>query len=170
MPVPALYSYFAALLLLSPVLPADTLTGTVVKIVDGDTVYILDASKTQHKIRLAGIDAPERRQAFGTKSKEYLRDLVAGEVIDVEWHKRDRYKRIVGKIIHAGSDVNLAMVNAVHADRRHGRVGVIADQRTRLGRDEGRKSTRKAPGSTANTDKSRCRGRRIGENNGSERA
>jgi endonuclease YncB( thermonuclease family) len=130
MPVPALYPYFAALLLLSPVLPADTLTGTVVKVVDGDTVYILDASKARHKIRLAGIDAPERRQAFGTKSKEYLRDLVAGEVIDVEWHKRDRYKRIVGKIIHAGSDVNLAMVNAGYAwfYRKYTREQSPADQ------------------------------------------
>ena len=130
MPVPALYPYFAALLLLSPVLPADTLTGTVVKVVDGDTVYILAASKARHKIRLAGIDAPERRQAFGTKSKEYLRDLVAGEVIDVEWHKRDRYKRIVGKIIHAGSDVNLAMVRGGYAwfYRKYAREQSPADQ------------------------------------------
>ncbi len=145
MPVPALYPYFAALLLLSPVLPADTLTGTVVKVVDdGDTVYILDASKARYKIRLAGIDAPERRQAFGTKSKEYLRDLVAGEVIDVEWHKRDRYKRIVGKIIHAGSDVNLAMVNAGYAwfYRKYAREQSPADQvllvRRRRSRLQGR--------------------------------
>ncbi len=42
---------------------ADTLTGKVVKITDGDTVYVLDANYKQHKIRLAGIDAPERKQA-----------------------------------------------------------------------------------------------------------
>ncbi len=41
---------------------AATLTGKVVKITDGDTLYVLDASLTQHKIRLAGIDAPERKQ------------------------------------------------------------------------------------------------------------
>ncbi len=41
---------------------ADTLTGKVVKITDGDTLYVLDANNKQHKIRLAGIDAPERRQ------------------------------------------------------------------------------------------------------------
>jgi endonuclease YncB( thermonuclease family) len=54
---------------------ADTLTGKVVKITDGDTVHVLDSSKTTHKIRLAGIDAPEKKQDFGTKSKQYLGSL-----------------------------------------------------------------------------------------------
>jgi len=105
----------AALLLalsLSPALSADTLTGKVVRVVDGDTLYVLDADKTQHKIRLAGIDAPEQGQPFGTKAKEALLDLVAGKVVDVDWQKRDRYKRIVGKVIHDGRDVNLAMVRS----------------------------------------------------------
>jgi endonuclease YncB( thermonuclease family) len=44
---------------------ADTLTGKVVKIMDGDTLYVLDANYKEHKIRLAGIDAPERKQAYG---------------------------------------------------------------------------------------------------------
>ncbi len=44
---------------------ADSLTGKVVKITDGDTLYVLDANHQQHKIRLAGIDAPERKQAYG---------------------------------------------------------------------------------------------------------
>ena len=43
---------------------ADTLTGKVVKITDGDTLYVLDANYKEHKIRLAGIDAPERKQAL----------------------------------------------------------------------------------------------------------
>jgi len=44
---------------------ANSLTGKVVKITDGDTVYVLDANYKEHKIRLAGIDAPERKQAYG---------------------------------------------------------------------------------------------------------
>ncbi len=44
---------------------ADSLTGKVVKITDGDTLYVLDANYKEHKIRLAGIDAPERKQAYG---------------------------------------------------------------------------------------------------------
>ncbi len=44
---------------------ADSFTGKVVKITDGDTLYVLDANYKEHKIRLAGIDAPERKQAYG---------------------------------------------------------------------------------------------------------
>ena len=89
---------------------AEILTGRVVKVTDGDTVRVLDASKTEHKVRLAGIDAPETNQAFGQKSKEALSALVAGQQVEVNWHKRDRYGRKVGKIIDDGRDVNLAQV------------------------------------------------------------
>ena len=84
----------------------------MVRVIDGDTVVVLDTTKEQHRIRLAGIDAPERKQPFGTKSKEYLSDTVAGEEVVVDWHKLDRYHRIVGKIIFDGRDVDLAMVRA----------------------------------------------------------
>lgn len=47
-----------------------TVTGRVVKIADGDTLTVLDDAKRQHKIRLAGIDAPERRQAFGQRFRD----------------------------------------------------------------------------------------------------
>jgi endonuclease YncB( thermonuclease family) len=81
-----------------------------VRVIDGDTVVVLDARMEQHRVRLAGIDAPERDQPFGTKSKQYLADLVAGKQITVDWHTLDRYHRIVGNIILGGQDVNLAMV------------------------------------------------------------
>jgi hypothetical protein len=48
------------------------LTGKVVHIADGDTLNVLDGANVQHKIRLHGIDAPEKAQAFGTKAKEVL--------------------------------------------------------------------------------------------------
>ncbi len=91
---------------------ADTLTGKVVKITDGDTLVILDSDLTQHKIRLTGIDAPESNQPFGQRSKEALSDLVAGQQGEGDWHKRDRYQRIVGKVIAQGRDINLAQVRA----------------------------------------------------------
>lgn len=102
----------AALLFLATTLPAhaDTLTGLIVKVTDGDTVQVLDASKTTHKVRLAGIDAPESGQAFGTKAKRRLLELVGGQTVTVEYSKRDRYRRIVGKLIVDGRDVNLVMV------------------------------------------------------------
>ena len=99
------------LLLFFPiVVSADTLIGKVVKITDGDTLVVLDASNTQHKIRLSGIDAPETNQPFGKRSKEALSALVAGQRVEVDWHKHDRYGRIVGKVIAQGKDVNLAQV------------------------------------------------------------
>ncbi len=68
--------------------------------------------KERYKIRLQGIDAPERKQAFSKNAKEYLSSLVTSETVQVAWNKRDRYKRIVGKIIHQGKDINLEMVRA----------------------------------------------------------
>lgn len=88
-----------ALSLLSGPILADTIEGRVVGVSDGDTITVLDGSKTQHKIRLAGIDAPESRQAFGQASKKHLSDLVFGKDVRVEWKKHDRYGRIVGKVM-----------------------------------------------------------------------
>ena len=59
-------------MLLACTVNAETITGRVVSVGDGDTITVLDADKVQHKIRLAGIDAPEKKQAFGNRSKESL--------------------------------------------------------------------------------------------------
>ena len=91
---------------------ADTLTGRVVRVTDGDTIVVLDANDAQHKIRLTGIDAPERKQAFGTKSKEHLSEAVAGKFVVVEYSKRDYYKRILGKVLLSGQDMNLEQIKA----------------------------------------------------------
>ena len=63
---------------------ADSLTGKVVKITDGDTLYVLDANYKDHKIRLAGIDAPERKQAYGLASRKHLASIVAGKQVTSE--------------------------------------------------------------------------------------
>ena len=77
---------------------------------DGDTITVLDADKVQHKIRLAGIDAPEKKQAFGNRSKESLSDLVFDKTVNIETEKRDRYGRQIGKVLVNGQDVNLVQV------------------------------------------------------------
>lgn len=88
-----------ALGLLAGFAVAAELTGQVVGVSDGDTVTVLDASHQQHKIRLSGIDAPEKRQAYGERSKQHLSDLVFGKSVLVVWDKRDRYGRIVGRVL-----------------------------------------------------------------------
>ncbi len=89
---------------------AETITGLVVGIADGDTITVLDADKVQHKIRLAGIDAPEKKQPFGNRSKESLSALAFDKTVNVETSKRDRYGRQIGKVLVNGRDVNLVQV------------------------------------------------------------
>jgi len=88
------------------------LVGRVVKVSDGDTITVLDSSKTQHKIRLQGIDAPEKKQAFGNASRKFLAGLVANREVRVAWSKRDRYQRILGTVFVDGKDANLEMLKA----------------------------------------------------------
>ncbi len=83
------------------------LAGRVVAIADGDTVTVLDDHQVQHKIRLAGIDAPEKKQAFGNRSKESLSDCAFGKNVVVRWDKLDRYQRKVGTVNSAGVDCNI---------------------------------------------------------------
>ncbi len=89
---------------------AETVTGRVVGIADGDTITVLDADKVQHKIRLSGIDAPEKKQPFCNRSKESLPDLAFDKTVNVETSKRDRYGRQIGKVLINGQDVNLMQV------------------------------------------------------------
>jgi len=86
------------------------LQGKVVKVADGDTVTVLDAAKQQHKVRLLGIDAPEKKQAFGQVSKDTLAGMVAGKTVCVDWKKHDQYQRTIGSISVDGVAVNLRMV------------------------------------------------------------
>ena len=66
------------------------------KIADGDTITVLTPSKKQIKIRLYGVDTPEKKQDFGQKAKQFTIGLVAGKQVDVETIDTDRYGRTVG--------------------------------------------------------------------------
>ena len=81
----------------------------VIKISDGDTITVLN-SKEQTKVRLYGIDAPEKKQDYGQRSKQFLASLIAGQVVEVEPKGKDRYKRTLGIIYHKGQDINAQMV------------------------------------------------------------
>jgi endonuclease YncB( thermonuclease family) len=96
----------------SPLAWAETYTGRVVRISDGDTVVVLDESRVQHKVRLSGIDAPEKKQPFGNSSKQNLASLVFGRTVTVETSKLDRYGREIGKIVIGTTDANLAQIRA----------------------------------------------------------
>lgn len=101
---------FVSLLCLSLTAQADYLSGKVVRVADGDSITILDANSEQHRVRLSGIDAPERGQAFSRESKGTLSAAVSGKTVTVDWNKRDRYGRIIGKVILDGRDINLEQI------------------------------------------------------------
>ena len=102
----------AALALVTVAANADPIQGRVVGVADGDTVTVLDEHKVQHKVRLAGIDAPEKGMAFGQRSKQHLSALVFGKTVTLEGDKVDRYGRTVAKVLVEGRDANLAQVAA----------------------------------------------------------
>lgn len=93
------------------------LSGRVVKVADGDTFTLLVNGHEQVKVRLEGIDAPEKKQAFGIKAKEFLSSMIwnQGEVT-ISVSKKDRYGRFVAKVSTSSvEDVNLEMIKAGYA-------------------------------------------------------
>ena len=89
---------------------AKEISGRVVAVADGDTATVLAAGNRQVRVRLAAIDAPERAQPFGNRSKEALSELIFGREVTVKVTDTDRYKRTVGIIMLGETDVNLEMV------------------------------------------------------------
>ncbi|NIC40113.1 thermonuclease family protein [Aquabacterium sp. A08] len=87
------------------------LTGRVVAVVDGDTVQVYDGTQ-RHTVRLAAIDAPERRQAHSQRARQQLAAWVAQREVLVTHRRTDRYRRLVGQVWLDGEDVGLRLVRA----------------------------------------------------------
>ena len=85
------------------------LQGEVVAVKDGDTVVVL-VDKTLVTIRLASIDAPEKKQPFGQQSKAALSSLVFGKTIRVVTSGKDRYGRTIGTLYDGETNVNDEMI------------------------------------------------------------
>ena len=83
----------------------------IVELADSAAVHVQVAT-IRHKIRLAGIDAPERDLPYGAESTLNLSRLIVGEHVTVERRTKDRYGRIVGKILLGDRDICLEQVRA----------------------------------------------------------
>lgn len=101
-----------ALAITSPGLAAaaDIIVGRVIKVADGDTITVLTAARDQVRVRLASIDAPERGQPWGTRSREALAELVAGQEVTIEHTDTDRYGRVIGRVLLDTVDINADQV------------------------------------------------------------
>lgn len=105
------FSYmFFALQLISGAALAQTLTCQVIGVSDGDTIRALCDSNKQIKVRLSNIDAPEKNQPFGEKSKQSLSNLCFRKSVKIETRDTDRYGRTVGVIWCDGVNANQEQV------------------------------------------------------------
>lgn len=105
-------------------LHAATLHGRVVGVADGDTLTLADGRQRRIKVRLSGIDAPEKNQVYGRQSAAHLASLVLGKAVEVEWDRRDAYGRVIGRVLVAPNacpacaklrDAGLAQIAAGYA-------------------------------------------------------
>lgn len=100
------------MLLAAASLRAETIFGKCTDVTDGDTLTLTLPDKSTEKIRLYGIDAPERQQDYAEEAKQRLSELTAGKEIRAEVMNRDRYGRAVARVYTDKTDVCLAMVSS----------------------------------------------------------
>ena len=90
---------------------AGSFEGRVVRVLDGDTIDVLVPEKTIVRVRLAGIDAPERGQPFGRKATQAVRDMAAGKTVRIASQSKDRYGRTIGEaFLPDGRSLNRELV------------------------------------------------------------
>jgi endonuclease YncB( thermonuclease family) len=97
------------LLMVVPAGMAADFEGKVIGVVDGDTIEVLREKKTE-RIRLYGIDCPEKWQAFGQKAKQATSALLFGKDVRIETHGRDKHRRTLGTVFQGEVNVNHALV------------------------------------------------------------
>lgn len=94
----------------SSLVSAAELTGSVVSVLDGDTIEVLHNNKAD-RIRLSGIDCPEKGQAFGQRAKQAASELVYGKEVTLQTHGHDKYQRTLADVILPdGTNLNQELV------------------------------------------------------------
>src|SRR5688500_16965820 len=101
--------FLLCLLMVVPVGMAADFEGKVIGVVDGDTIEVLHENKPE-RIRLYGIDCPEKGQAFGQKAKQATSSLLFGKDVRIETHGRDKHRRTLGTVFDGDLNVNQELV------------------------------------------------------------
>ncbi len=108
----AFISTLIFLLTLSPAIGAETFTGTVEWVTEGDSISVAREGKSV-RVRLFGIDCPEMNQKYGREAKEVARELAFGKVVSVESKGKDRYGRTVGRVkLPSGKSLSRELIRA----------------------------------------------------------
>ena len=129
----------------SSLVSASEITGSVVSVIDGDTIEVLHNNKAE-RIRLSGIDCPEKGQAYGKRAKQAASDLVFGKEVTIRTHGHDKYTRTIGDVLLPdGMNLNQELVKqgwcwwyrkyapgdtvleGLETEAREGRKGLWAD-------------------------------------------
>jgi endonuclease YncB( thermonuclease family) len=109
---PALAAFFVLLLASTTLGQEAIVSARIVGITDGDIVKALLASNQLLRVRLSWIDAPEKSQAFGQRSKQHLSELMFDREVELHTHGQDRYGRTLAVIYVNGIDANLEQVRS----------------------------------------------------------
>jgi micrococcal nuclease len=106
--IEAVSSLWCLLLVVGPGIAAD-FEGEVIRVLDGDTIEVLH-EKHPERIRLYGIDCPEKGQSFGQKAKQATSSLLFGKDVRIETHGRDKHRRTLGTVFDGDLNVNQELV------------------------------------------------------------
>ena len=128
-----MYPLLIGLILLSLSSTAQSFRGKVVKIVDGDTYDVVDSLQKLSRIRMNGIDAPEKKQAYGQRSKDLLGRLCFGKTVLIKVYSKDRNGRLIADSYINGQSLSLVMVEEGMAwhFKKYSKDPVLAQAETR---------------------------------------
>lgn len=105
-----LYAFSLVVVILPPALFAAQIQGKVIRVLDGDTIEVLQEQQPV-RVRLLNIDAPEKKQPFGRWSTNQLKTLLAGQSVTVSYTQTDRYGRVLGRVVtENGTEANREQV------------------------------------------------------------
>lgn len=102
----------ASFVLIAITLPAHSWTGRIVGVSDGDTITVLTEDKQQIKVRVYGVDCPEKGQDFGSRAKQFTSDQVFGKTVNIDPITIDRYGRTIGIVDVNGANLSRLIIES----------------------------------------------------------
>ncbi|MFY7877448.1 MAG: thermonuclease family protein [Pirellula sp.] len=97
----------------SAIVPADeTMEAKVKRVIDGDSILVVDSNDMEFEAQLEGIDAPELKQEFGKESLEALTKMLKDQKVKLTWKSKDTYDRLLAQVYLEDKHVNIEMLRS----------------------------------------------------------